>query len=194
MILLRYNCQTQNGKAMRTYVNHFNLLKHIPMMSMLEFRKWKDFIVDSHERSALDSLFITLRKMMTSGLDKDEVFNMEYELSSRYKFIIAYSDDFKEMTLRLEEDKHKRVGGGMKRPYAEKALDRLGALQLPPLFYAFLHESFITGNFGLYNNPSDCVKKPTIIINNADNLHFEIAVQSSIRLVLSAHQVEAVAG
>ena len=72
--------------------------------------------------------------------------------------------------------------------------DRLGALQLPPLFYAFLHESFITGNFGLYNNPSDCVKKPTIIINNADNLPFEIAVQSSIRLVLSARQVEAVAG
>ena len=194
MILLRYNCQTQNGKAMRTYVNHFNLLKHIPMMSMLEFRKWKDLIKDSNERSALDSLFITLRKMMTSGLDKDEVFGMEYELSSRYKFIITYSDGFKEMTLSLEEDKHKRVGGGMKRPYAEKALDRIGALQLPPLFYAFLHESFITGNFGLYNNPSDCVKKPTIILNNADNLHFEIKVQSSIRLVLSAHQVEAVAG
>lgn len=194
MILLRYNCQTQNGKAMRTYVNHFNLLKHIPMMSMLEFRKWKDLIKDSNERSALDSLFITLRKMMTSGLDKDEVFGMEYELSSRYKFIITYSDGFKEMTLSLEEDKHKRVGGGMKRPYAEKALDRIGALQLPPLFYAFLHESFITGNFGLYNNSSDCVKKPTIILNNADNLHFEIKVQSSIRLVLSAHQVEAVAG
>lgn len=189
MVLLRYNCQTQNGMAMRTYVNHFNLLKHIPLMNLFEFRRWSELITDSHERSALDALFITLRKLMTIGLDELSGNIKTFEMSSRYQFTIAYEDGFTEMIFSLEEDKQRKVGGGIKRPYAEKALDRVGPIQLPSLFYSFMHESFITGNFGLYGNPLDCVNKPEIIKNDSDILQFKIKVHSEAKLVLAARQV-----
>ena len=41
MIMLRYNCLTNKGRNMQEFVNQFNLIKHIPLMSLLEFKKWK---------------------------------------------------------------------------------------------------------------------------------------------------------
>lgn len=64
LVILRYNCITDNGYAMRRFVNHFNLLKNLPLMSLFEFRAWADMLPDKHMRSALDSAFITLRKIM----------------------------------------------------------------------------------------------------------------------------------
>ena len=189
LVLLRYNCQTQNGMAMRPYVNHFNLLKHIPLMSLFEFRRWSNMIADSHERSALDGLFITLKKIMTSGLDDKIDGSKHFEISSRYKFSFTFNESHTEMIFSVDKDKQKKVGGGIKRPYAEKALDRVPSLQLPLLFYAFLHESYITGNFGLFSNSTDCVNKPIILKNDPNNLLFEIRVKSETKLALAASQV-----
>ena len=70
LVILRYNCLTANGIAMRRFVNHFNLLKHLPLMSLFEFRTWADMLPDKHMRSALDSAFITLRKIMKEVLNR----------------------------------------------------------------------------------------------------------------------------
>ncbi len=62
--------------------------------------------------------------------------------------------------------KHKN-GGGVKRPFEEKALDCLDEAGLIELFYAFLHETFITGSFGLYNDKDNCkVNSPETLKND----------------------------
>lgn len=38
MAVIRYNCMTANGTKMQQFVNQFNLLKHLPLMSIFEFR------------------------------------------------------------------------------------------------------------------------------------------------------------
>lgn len=64
LLLLRYNCLTSNGKKMRFYVNQFNLLKHLPITHLLEFKKWvKD--LDDVQRNRLDSECISIRKCIT---------------------------------------------------------------------------------------------------------------------------------
>ena len=37
LVLLRYNCWCKYGEKMRTLINHYNLLKHLPPLSLLEF-------------------------------------------------------------------------------------------------------------------------------------------------------------
>lgn len=39
MDVIRYNCVTANGSKMQQFINQFNLLKHLPLMSIFEFRK-----------------------------------------------------------------------------------------------------------------------------------------------------------
>lgn len=40
LLLLRYSAQTSEGKNFRTYINKYNLLKHLPIFELLEFKQW----------------------------------------------------------------------------------------------------------------------------------------------------------
>lgn len=190
LVILRYNCLTDNGIAMRRFVNHFNLLKHLPLMNLFEFRTWADMLQDKHMRSALDSTFITLRKIMKEGNYSDDAIILpDIELSSRYLIKMSYEKGHSCLIFRLEEDKQHRGAAGVKRPYAEKALDIIGTDEIPELFYSFLHESFITGNFGLYCNPSNCVHTPIVVVDDQNSFIFEIEVKGPRKLVLSENQM-----
>lgn len=190
LAILRYNCLTDNGFAMRRFVNHFNLLKHLPLMTLLEFNTWSGMLPDKHMRSALDSTFIMLRKLMKEYNYTNEAFDIpDIELSSRYVVKLSYNEGHSSMIFRLEEDKQHRGAAGVKRPYVEKALDILGTREIPELFYSFLYESFITSNFDLYGNPSNCVHTPIIVVNNASKFIFEIEVKGPRKLVLAENQM-----
>lgn len=190
LVVLRYNCLTDNGFAMRRFVNHFNLLKHLPIMNLFEFRTWADMLPNKYMRSALDSAFISLRKIMKEGNYMEEAVALpEFELSSRYVIKMYYNEGHTCLIFRLEEDKQHKGAAGVKRPYAEKALDIIGTENIPELFYSFLHESFITGNFDLFDNPADCVHSPIAVVDDANNFIFEIEVKGPRKLVLSENQM-----
>ena len=40
LLLLRYNAQTPHGKKFKHYINEYNLLKHLPIFELLEFKRW----------------------------------------------------------------------------------------------------------------------------------------------------------
>ena len=188
MALLRYNCLTPNGKAMQQYVNHFNLLKHVPLMNLLEFKQWADKVPDKHKRAALDTTFITLRKMMKELNGNDEPTESNYDVSSRFLIKIEFEQGHRCMIFRLEENKKAKSGGPVKHPYAESALKAIGNKELPSLFYAFLYETFIVSNFGRYENVQNCVHAPIEVENTTNNFIFEIMVKGPNRLVLSQSQ------
>lgn len=184
MALLRYNCLTPNGEAMRQYVNHFNLLKHIPLMNLLEFKKWADKVTDKHQRAALDATFITLRKMMKDNNASDEPVKTTYEISPRYLISLEFERCHCCMIFRFEENKKAKSGGPVKHPYAEAALKKIRNKELPELFSAFL-----TSNFGLFENASNCVHTPIEVEDTPpDHFIFEIQVKGPQRLVLSQDQ------
>lgn len=40
LLLLRYSAQTCEGENFKYYINKYNLLKHLPMFELLEFKQW----------------------------------------------------------------------------------------------------------------------------------------------------------
>lgn len=188
MALLRYNCLSANGKAMQLYVNHFNLLKHVPLMSLLEFKPWSDKVADEHQKAALDATFITLRKIMTDLNDEDTAYDYLFEVSARYQIRIIFEHRHYSMIFRLEENKKAKYGGPVKHPYAESALKKIGDKELPSLFYAFLYETFHISNFNRYENTPNCVHTPIEVESSPDSFIFEIQVKGPNRLVLSQDQ------
>lgn len=53
---------------------------------------------------------------------------------------------------------------------------------------AFLYESFITSNFGMFENAPNCVHIQIDVLNDANSFIFEIQVKGPQRLVLSQDQ------
>ena len=188
LVMLRYNCLTDLGEAMRKYVNHFNLLKHVSFMSLLEFKGWSGKLSNEHEKASLDAMFIALRKMMKEMNDVDDEVECKYDLSPLYQIIVRFETNHQLMVFRLEKNKKARFGGPVKHPYAEVALKKIGDKELPSLFSAFLYESFLTSNFGLFENAPNCVHTPIEVLNDSDSFIFEIQVKDPRRLVLSQDQ------
>lgn len=72
MIMLRYNCLCSYGQKMQRFCNEFNLTKHVPIMQLLEFKKYYNVLFDKDRAqpnvnkeeliAGLDVMFITLRK------------------------------------------------------------------------------------------------------------------------------------
>lgn len=66
MFLLRYNCKSFLGSKMKTYCNQFNLIKHCPTLTLLEFRNYYNILMKDDDAIALinglDSFFISLKK------------------------------------------------------------------------------------------------------------------------------------
>lgn len=189
MAVIRYNCMTANGTKMQQFINQFNLLKHLPLMSIFEFRQWKSIIEKEELLSAIDTLFIALKKGMTNLNDLDDTRRNIHEVSTRYKIDYGFEENHRKFTLKVSQIKEHKKGGGVKRPLAEKAFDCLNEEQLTELFEAFLHEAFITGSFGIYNS-NDCKVCPSKILkNDKDEFVFEIAVIKDKKLVLAERQV-----
>lgn len=190
LAVLRYNCMTANGRKMQQFINQFNLLKHLPLMSIFEFRQLKSIIQKDELLSALDTTFIDLKKVMTNLNDFEDDRLLSHEISSRYSVLCAYENAHKDFRLVVNRLKKHKNGGGVKRPFEEKALDCLDEAGLIELFYAFLHETFITGSFGLYNDKDNCkVNSPDPLKNDKNVYSFCITVTKNSRLVLAERQV-----
>ena len=61
LVLLRYNAMTVYGRNMRKYIVKYNLLKHIPAMGLLEYKKWRKTLTYAM-RDKLNVVLYLLRK------------------------------------------------------------------------------------------------------------------------------------
>lgn len=91
MLLLRYNCYTTYGKLMGQYINQFNLLKHLPIMSLLEFNNWRKTIGDQEKINALDQVALNLKRTMSKMIDEEGEVTKTTKYSSRYDVSICLS-------------------------------------------------------------------------------------------------------
>lgn len=190
LAILRYNCLTSNGKKMRQYVNHFNLLKHLPLMTLFEFRQWKKVIEKEELLSAIDSLFIALKKSITNLNENPNKNDDSIEISTRYKIVIVFDSMHQNLDFKIIKKKKHEKGGGIKRPLAEKALDCLSEQQLVELFEAFIYDAFVASSFALYNCDDDSKVGPEKEIENSDENYIAIIpVTKTKTLVLAERQV-----
>ncbi len=92
MILLRYNCFCPFGEEMQQYVNEFDLLKHLPIMKLLEFKKWKDILRHQDYIYAVEILFTYLRNTITRQVTKTDNSdnNKQLKCGNNWKIVISY--------------------------------------------------------------------------------------------------------
>lgn len=199
MTMLRYNCHSEYGVKMQKICNEFNLIKHLPVMQLLEFRQHYKIIKDKVEKAGgenlrelvvgLDTMFITLRKYAKIMFDEDPLQKKRmYDKCKGYTVTMTVSENKKKFILTLIKDSNvERRGGGTGLSATEKALDCFTKDQLNELFQDYLSELFYASNYYLYNGKKS-VKKGNISQKDGKYL-FTLTIESDIRLALSFKQM-----
>lgn len=209
ILLLRYNCLSIYGIAAREHCNMYNLLKHLPIMSLLEFNKYRKELKDAvkneikdndkseaeyHELvGGLDMMFITLRKMITNIFFIESSIHAEYDpgnsnrVKNKYKILL---DTNKQRTVFMfsiiKDESVTGQGGGYRTTAAEKAMNKLKVNSLHSLFKDFLNETCFVSNFYLYNGDSH--KENVRSIQNGKINTYEYKIDMGKRLILSKYQ------
>lgn len=179
LLLLRYNCLSIYGVRMRTYVNKFNLIKHLPIMSLLEFTKWKNIIQDTNLINSIDQLFINLKKKMTGMLDNDGEVLDKFKISSRVSFEFMLNNNHDTFLVLLRIQKKKIKGGAIKRPYEEILFDKIETKDLPIFLQEIFTEMFIYSNFFQFNGEDNHIVKAKINNDKTKELELEIKIERS---------------
>ena len=155
MYILRYNCLCSYGEKMRDFVNQFNLLKHLPVMSLLEFNKWREKAATEECINALDTLFITLHKEIKELLvsDKTGYNRITKEISPKYNITIVKEENGKKLVISIQICSIPKKG--IPKSAIEKALDRFTNSEIQNIFQDYFTELFVISNFYCYNNIND---------------------------------------
>lgn len=157
MLLLRYNCLTSRGEKMRTFVNQFNLIKHLPIMSLLEFRKHREKLRSYRDANTLDTHFIALKKIMKEyvGFATNEQ-TSKWNFSKKYSIEMELSPDRKQFKLIVKRMKNRPATGSDGTPPIEKALNCFTEISdIRELYKDFIREALLVSNFYLYNGSNN---------------------------------------
>lgn len=193
MTMLRYNCHSEYGVKMQKYCNEFNLIKHLPVMQLLEFKMHYNILksaIDGNVKElvvGLDTMFITLRKYAKMVLDKDSQRNITYNGGKRYSIVMSVTEDRKKFTLELKIDSGAERRGSGRLSSAEKALDCYDSSQLEQLFRDYLSDLFYASNFYLYNGKENVCKGN--FSENGDIITYTFVIEHEKRLALSSKQM-----
>lgn len=153
MLLLRYNCLTSRGEKMQTFVNQFNLIKHLPVMSLLEFRKHRKHLDSDRHASTLDTHYIELKKRVKEyiGFAANEQ-TSRWDFSEKYTIVMELSTDRSQFKLTINRKKNRRGTGSDGTPSIEKALNCFtNIVDIRELYKDFIREALLVSNFYLYN-------------------------------------------
>ena len=193
MVMLRYNCHSEYGVKMQKYCNEFNLIKHLPVMQLLEFKMHYNILKSAIDENVkelvvgLDTMFITLRKYAKMVLDKDSQRNITYNGGKRYSIVMSVTEDRKKFMLELKKDSGAERRGSGRLSSAEKALDCYDSSQLEQLFRDYLSDLFYASNFYLYNGKENVSKGN--FSKNGDIITYTFVIEHEKRLALSSKQM-----
>ncbi len=149
LFFLRYNCMTQYGDNFIEYVNKYRLLKHLPVMSLLEFKKFR-VLLENNQGIYLTlnliarTIWRTLRKVTIGEIRRSSIIQIG-EISQRYS-LSADMSSLNTTVLNLRINPHKRYTKPDLKP-----LSRLEYKDLAKLLENLLSEIYRYSNFRRYN-------------------------------------------
>ena len=154
LLLLRYNCHCHYGAKMRVYVNTFNLLKHLPLLSLGEFKKWRLSLDNQQKINRLDSEFIALRKNITNVIKGKTSDNktVKIDYTGMYSLVIEAEKENKSLTLCLTRD---NTSSSLEPNSVDDTFNTFTPKDVERIITDFLKEMFIYSNFGEYNKPNE---------------------------------------
>ncbi len=193
LFLLRYNAMSKCGEKMQDYINQYNLLKHLPLLSILEFTPLCQKL-DKAEVNSINVEFQILSKNIRKlFLDKsNNKKNLSPKLSNNYQFKISVSSDNKELDIELIKN-NKTKFDQKTATNIESALNKLNEDEVKNLLLYYCEEFFIFSNFQSFNKLDELICTPEIT-NKSESKKVTISVniknKEGYELICSKRQLD----
>lgn len=152
LILIRYNAMSSHGENMRRYINRYNILKHLPVMNLLEFSNPCKTKLSEASRNCITTEFNRWRKdigkCFSEELDKDKQY--EYNYTKRYKAKITIQKDKKLFIFELTKFNKNTENG--KETDIWTVFDMFAVEELKEFLLNLFLDYFEYSNFNMLNN------------------------------------------
>ena len=147
LFLLRYNAMSRHGKNMQKYINQYNLLKHLPLLSKLEFSSYANDISEELKANIINTEFYMFKQETAKLLLKPKGGDYEEDLSDRYS--VKLHVDKSRTTYRISILRKEKVRPSLP---VDEAFDKLTTSNLLELLRDFTTEVFLYSNFNVFND------------------------------------------
>lgn len=149
LFFLRYNAKyIMYGENLIKYINHYNILKHLPVFELLNFQIFRNDKNNSKDVERVNEIFYKVCK----ALRKEKEGYLDFD-SEKYKIRIEGKEGTKEIKIIYEINK--RVVSKKQDDEYFRAFGRIRKYKKGVLFEYFMEEIFKDSNFREYNEGAD---------------------------------------
>lgn len=189
LILIRYNCMTGRGKKMQLPVFQYNILKHLPLLGLFEFKKYCRGLSTPQINSLNDELIIW-RKEICELFRRQSIGdkNHRIEYQDRYSVNLFVSENNKHYAFTMI--KKPRIPGP--KDIMTKIFDKHSDdnLLLENLLVDFHTEVFRHSHFKKYNRHTSYRLSHSQTTDEDNNIVFKIQIRQETPLIISYYQIE----
>lgn len=147
LFLIRYNAMSRHGSNMQKYINQYNLLKHLPLLSKLEFAGYATTISDELKINIINTEFYLLKQETAKLLLNPRGGDYSEVLSERYTVKLHVNEERTTYRISiLRKDKSKSTEP------VDEAFDKLTPGNMLELLKDFTMEVFQYSNFQVFND------------------------------------------
>ena len=147
LILMRYKAMTPLGYKFADYINKYNLLKHIPIFLLLEYKEWRRKLTSSSDVLKVSALLSSLRNEMSDLLKNRGGDYNKYGSKGKYHIKIVCNVQRTKIELLLERKKNITF-----LPYDDfSPLDYLSHNELVSLLRYYMKDCFVLNSFNKLN-------------------------------------------
>lgn len=153
LFFLRYNATTLYGNQFITYLNKYNVLKHLPAFELLEFKDWWKNMGEL-EREGINIIYFAIRESLKDVFsNKDgkihQIIILPSNSNERYKLTLALvnGNDF---SINLRIDKSNTVFSNEFR-----GLYKMDDKKIQQLLDCFIKEIYLYSNFNQFNKANE---------------------------------------
>lgn len=190
LILIRYNCLTKRGQKMQMPVFRYNILKHLPLLDLFEFKKYKQCLTQQQANLLSDELIFWKKNICSlfrqNAYDEESV-EFEKKFAKRYTVSIKVTSDKKNYEFSLK--KAPRLAGRNYEPMIP-VLDKFSDEVLENLLVDFHTEVFRHTHFRMFNRQKKLIVINHCRLNEGTNTFFSIKVSYENPIIVSYSQIQ----
>lgn len=178
LLLLRYNSMTTYGRKMCKYVVNYNLLKHMPAMGLLEYRKWRKILVQSMQNK-LNVVLYLLRKNI-HNLEPNQPTLAHTSSRAKYHVNVSMKDEGFEVKI----DFHRNLNLAVLNNDEFSCFEPMSIHVIGELIEEWLKEIFLFSLFGIKEKENKILIIKDVKKSSSQE-HLTISVKSKIKKPLN---------
>ena len=186
LILIRYNCLYERGEKMRYPVFHYNILKHLPIINLLEFTEYRKQL-SKQEISILNDEVIEWRKQICNLFKRDNFGGKKlYKRFYTYNYELSISVDNNNMNYMFIIKR--KVSENINEINIETVLNKFSDDLLEELFVDINTEILFYSDFRIYNRQKNKIYHRTF--SDGETSVFAIIIKNVYPIIVSYFQVK----